>query len=214
MANSIKTKKPKMKETVGSMYYNFNKPATGVTFDASSYEDEIVKTDIVKNISVTENLETQTVRASGKDYETVNQTSSEDIEVEAVAFDPDDLAKMRGETVNTNGLMQSGSENKRPFFAFGKVVKKIGGGFQYVWYPKCQLVENSDDIATSEDSFSEQNDKIKIRAYQFDETKKLIKNYVDSDSTNFPDGLTEEKFFSKVIVTKEDLDSIVTSKTV
>ena len=213
MANSIKTKKPKMKETVGSMYYNFNKPATGYTFYASSYKNEIVKTDIVKNISVTENLETQTVRASGKDYETVNQTSSEDIEVEAVAFDPDDLAKMRGETVNTNGLMQSGSENKRPFFAFGKVVKKIGGGFQYVWYPKCQLVENSDDIATSEDSFSEQNDKIKIRAYQFDETKKLIKNYVDSDSTNFPDGLTEEKFFSKVIVTKEDLDSIVTSKT-
>ena len=211
MASSIIIKKPKMKESVGSMYYSFNKPASGVTFDASSYEDEIVKTDVVKNIGVTENLESQVVRASGEDYETVNKTSSEELEVEIVAFDPDDLAKMRGETIYSNGLMQSGDEQERPFFAFGKVVKKIGGGFQYVWYPKCQLIENSDDIATSEESFSEQNDKVKIKAYKFD--KKHIKNHIDSDSANFPEGLTEEKFFSKVIVTKEDLDSIVTAKT-
>lgn len=203
----MKTKRPMMKETVGSQYYAFNIPDEDGNVDYTTYEDTI-KTDVVKQIGTTENGETTTVRASGKDYASFNQVSSTDLEVEVVAFPQEDLAKMRGENIATNGLVSSGGTKERPYFAYGKVVKLVGGGVRFDWYPKCQVIENTDDIATSEDSFSEQNDTVTIRAYAFNE-KGENKNYVDSSITGFPEGLTEEKFFSKPIVTSADLDAVV-----
>lgn len=203
----MKTKRPMMKETVGAQYYAFNTPDEDGNVDYTSYEDTI-KTEVVKQIGTTENGETTTVRASGKDYASFNQVSSTDLEVEVVAFPQEDLAKMRGENIATNGLVSSGGTKERPYFAYGKVVKLVGGGVRYDWYPKCQVIENTDDIATSEDSFSEQNDTVTIRAYAFNE-KGENKNYVDSSITGFPESLTEEKFFSKPIVTSADLDAVV-----
>lgn len=201
---SIKNKKPMIKETVGSLYTAFNTPTEEGEFNPSAYE-ETIKSDVVKNIGTTENSEATTVRASGRDYETVNQTASVDMAVEVVAFDPADLARMRGDdTSDEGGLILSGAPSKRPFFAFGKVVKKVGGGVRYEWYPKCQLVENTDDIGTSEETFSEQNDTITIRAYAY-ASHNQKKAYVDSETTNFPKGLTEEQFFTKPILSKEDL---------
>ena len=202
----MQTKKPMIKESVGSQYYAFNTPDESGTFDSSTYEATI-KTDTVKSIGTTENAESTTVRASGKDYETVNQSSNVELAVEVVAFDPDDLARMRGDVVGSKGLISSGRNTQRPFFAYGKVVKKVGGGFRYDWYPKCQLVENTDDISTKEDSFSEQNDTVTIRCYAFNDEGD-IKNYVDSESAHFPEGLTEEKFFTKPIITEADLTAL------
>lgn len=208
----MKTNKPMLKETVGSLYTAFNTPTEEGEFDPKTYE-ETSKSDVVKNIGTTENSEATTVRASGSDYEVVNQTSSIDMAVEVVAFDPSELARMRGDdTSDEGGLILSGAPARRPFFAFGKVVKKVGGGVQYAWYPKCQLVENTDDIATSEESFSEQNDTITIRAFAFDKNNQK-KVYVDSETANFPKGLTEEKFFAKPILTKEDLVAAITPGT-
>ncbi len=203
----MKTKRPMMKETVGAQYYAFNTPDEDGNVDYTTYEDTI-KTEVVKQIGTTENGETTTVRASGKDYASFNQVSSTDLEVEVVAFPQEDLARMRGENIATNGLVSSGGTKERPYFAYGKVVKLVGGGVRFDWYPKCQVIENTDDIATSEDSFSEQNDTVTIRAYAFNE-KGENKNYVDSSITGFPEGLTEEKFFSKPIVTSADLDAVV-----
>lgn len=203
----MKTKRPMMKETVGAQYYAFNTPDEDGNVDYTTYEDTI-KTEVVKQIGTTENGETTTVRASGKDYASFNQVSSTDLEVEVVAFPQEDLARMRGENIATNGLVSSGGTKERPYFAYGKVVKLVGGGVRFDWYPKCQVIENTDDIATSEDSFSEQNDTVTIRAYAFNE-KGENKNYVDSSITGFPEGLTEEKFFSKPIVTSADLDEVV-----
>ena len=206
---AITTKKPMIKETVGGMYYCFNTKEEKNGYDTENYEESVTKCNVVKNIGTTENAEATTVRASGEDYETLNQSSSIDMAIEVVAFDPEDLAKMRGEdTSDEGGLILSGAPSRRPFFAFGKVVKKVGGGVQYAWYPKCQLVENTDDIATSEDTFSEQNDTVTIRAYSFDDNNQK-KAYVDSETSNFPEGLTEEKFFEKPILTKEDLAAAV-----
>jgi len=206
---AITNKKPMIKESVGGLYYAFNTPTETGEFNPKTYESPI-KSDVVKNIGTTENSEATTVRASGSDYESVNQTSSVDMAVEVVAFDPADLARMRGDdTSDTGGLMLSGAPSRRPFFAFGKVVKKVGGGVQYAWYPKCQLIENTDDIATSEDTFSEQNDTITIRAFAFDDANQK-KAYVDSETSNFPEGLTEEKFFAAPILTKEDLVAALT----
>lgn len=209
--NTIKTKKPMVKESVGAQYYAFNNPGEGVDYDSTKYEEEVTKTETVKNIGITENMETTTVKASGKDYMTVTQLSSVDIATEVVAVVVDDLSRMRGE-VNTNGLIQSGTSNQRPYFAYGKVVNKVGGGKQYVWYPKCQLVENTDDIATREESFSEQNDTLTIRAYAFDK-KGNVSNKVDTEASSFPTGLTEEMFFAKPIITPEDLSALVDSLT-
>lgn len=204
----MKTKRPMVKETVGSQYYAFNTPSESGEFNPSTYE-QTIKTDTVKSIGTTENSESATIKASGKDYTTVSQSSNVELAVEVIAFDPDDLAKMRGDIIDESGLISSGRNAERPYFAYGKVVKKVGGGVRYDWYPKCQLVENTDDIATKEENFSEQNDTVTIRAYAFNEFGD-IKNYVDSEATNFPEGLTEEKFFTKPIITKADLASAIT----
>ena len=205
----MKKKKPMIKQTVGDMYYAFNAMTENGEFNPKEYE-ETTQCSNVKNIGTTENAESTTIRASGQDYDTVNQSTSIDMAVEVVAFDVSDLAKMRGDdTSDKGGLMLSGAPNKRPYFAYGKVVKKVGGGVRYEWFPKCQLVENTDDIATSEDTFSEQNDTVTIRAYSFDDAGNK-KTYVDSEASNFPAGITEEKFFTKPILTKEDLVAVIT----
>jgi phi13 family phage major tail protein len=204
MAGTITKKRPMVKQTVGDMYYAFNTAKETGEFNPGVYEGT-VECGNVKNIGTTENAENTVIRASGQDYETVNQESSIDMAVETVAFDPGDLARMKGEdTSDKGGLVLGGAPNKRPFFAYGKVVKKVGGGVRYEWFPKCQLVENTDDIATSEESFSEQNDTVTIRAYSFDD-KDNKKAYVDSEMASYPEGLTEEKFFTKPILTAEDL---------
>lgn len=204
----ITKKRPMVKETVGDLYYAFNTMKENGDFNPETYE-ETIQCSTVKNIGTTENSEATTVRASGRDYETVNQTSSIDMAVEVVAFDPGDLARMRGDdTSDEGGLILSGAPSRRPFFAFGKVVKKVGGGVQYAWYPKCQLVENTDDIATSGDTFSEQNDTVTIRAYAFNE-KDQKKTYVDSETSNYPKELTEEKFFTKPILSGADLAAAI-----
>lgn len=208
MSGTITTKKPMMKETVGAQYYAFNNPAEGVEFDSTKYEENVTKTETVKKVGVTENMESTPVKASGKDYTTVNQTSSIDIAVEVIAVVPSDLKKMRGEKTSKSGLNQSGTSNVRPYFAYGKTVKKIGGGERFEWFPKCQLVENTDDIETKEESFKEQNDTLTIRAYPFDDEGN-IRNYIDTEDDTFPTGVTEDKFFAAPIVTDEDLKKII-----
>lgn len=202
----IETKRPMIKETVGALYCAFNTPTENGEFDISSYETT-QKRDVVKQIGTTENSESSVVRASGGDYVTASQTSSVEQAVEVVAFDTEVVARMRGDKVGKY-LIKSGASSQRPYFAFGKVVKKLGGIVEYVWYPKCQLAENTDDIATSEESFSEQNDTLTIKALSFDDAgNKSVR--ISSEMANFPKGLTEEMFFDKVLTTDEEIDAIV-----
>ena len=194
---SIKTKKPPYKESIGAQYYNFNNPDEGTDFDVTKYEDVTTKEETVKSVTITESAESTPVMASGKVYDTKSQIPYIDIEVEKLATDADDLAKMRGDLVDEGGLIQT-------------TIELSGGHYRFDWYPKCQLIENSDETKTREESFEEQNDTLTIRAYAFDETGKLIKNSVDTSSSKFPEGLTEEKFFLKPIITKEDLATAAT----
>lgn len=193
------TKTPQIKQSVGAQYLDF---ATDIL--AGTYANAVEKSEVVKSIGTTENAETANIRASGKDYKHVVKQSSIDMSIEVVAFDVETLAQMRGDVVDVGGLMQAGSATERPFFAYGKVVKLSGGEARWEWFPKCQLVTNTDDIATSEESFSEQNDTLTIRAYPFDDAGN-IKNYVQTDSTKFPANLTEAKFFTAVILDAADL---------
>lgn len=203
-----KNKKPPIKESVGAMYYTFDTPEEGSNEFAGKYEEDVIKTEVVKSVSKTENGDTTPVYASGKEYDTVNAVTSIDHEIEVVAFPADDLARMRGETVGTTGLITSGESVERPRFAYGKVVKLRGGNYRYEWYPNCKLQENTDEISTKEESFSEQNDTVTIRAYPYDE-KGNICCKVDS-TIKVPAGLTEESFFEKPILTEADMPEATT----
>lgn len=205
---SIETKRPMIKETVGALYYAFNKMTEIGELDIENYEGTI-KSEVVKQIGTTENSESTVVKASGKDYVTASQTADVEQAVEVIAFDAEDIAKMRGDKIGKYGV-KSGRPTQRPYFAFGKVVKKIGGGLEYVWYPKCSLTENTDDIATSEETFSEQNDTLTIKAYSYnDEGDKSYR--INNEMSNFPKGITEELFFENVVTSDDDIEKILES---
>lgn len=202
----MKTKRPMIKETVGALYISFNNSKDEEGVNPENYE-ETIRSEVVKKIGTTENSESAVVRASGNDYVTASQTSSIEHAVEVIAFDPEDVARMRGDIIGKYGIT-SGRSTQRPYFAFGKVAKKIGGGVEYVWYPKCQLVENTDEIATSEESFSEQNDTLTIKAYAYN--SEGDKSYrINSEMSNFPKGITEELFFNSVVLSDDDIDKIL-----
>jgi phi13 family phage major tail protein len=206
MQMAIKTKRPPMKETVGAQYICFAKETEEGEFDGT-YETDVEKTEVVKTVKVTVNADTGDSYASGKVYDSDTPTKSIDIETEVIAFPEDTLAKMKGDSVDAGGLILSGSNSQRPFFAYGKVVKLRHGGYRYEWYPKCKLTENSDDISTSEDKTSEQTDTIKIKAYPFDDAGNIVAKITESSA---PEGITEDKFFAKPILTKEDLAAALT----
>ena len=202
---SIKTKKPARKQTVGAQYLCFANKTDPGEYDGT-YETDVEKTEVVKSVKVTENSETSDVYASGKVYDSDTPMTSIDIEVEVIAFPDDTISRMRGDTVGSGGLILSGGNSERPFFAYGKVVKLKNGSCRFEWYPKCKLTENSDDVSTSEEKASEQTDTIKIRAYPFDAAGNIVSKVTDSTA---PEGLTEEKFFAKPILTDADLAAAI-----
>lgn len=206
MAQNIK--KPPVKETVGALRYCFNTPNKDTLDFTENYESEVIVSNVVKNVTITENGDTVDIKASGETYDSVTDVTSIDISVEVVAFPADDIAKMRGDKISTNGLISSGAPNNRPFFAFGKTVKLRGGEKRFQWYPKCKLASNTDDIATKEGSFSEQNDTLTIKAYPFDDDGNIV-NEINTTVKTI-DGLTESAFFSKPILTDSDLQAAVT----
>lgn len=203
----ITNKRPPRKETVGAQYICFDKMTPEGEW-TNQFEEDVERSPVVKSVSVTDNAESTDVYASGEVYDTDDAQAAATIETEVVAFPADTLAKMRAATVDEGGLIMDGAPKRRPFFAYGKVVKLKDGNVRYEWFPKCRLSENTDEVSTREESPSEQNDTITIAAYSFDEAgNKRI--YVDSSASNFPEGLTEEAFFGKPILTKEDLAAAV-----
>lgn len=202
---AITSKRPPRKETVGAQYICFNKGTNGEW--GTEFDTEVEKTATVKSVKVSENSETTDVYASGEVYDSETTSGATQIEVEAVAFDVDTLAKMRGDKVGTNGSIIKGGNGARPYFAYGKVVKLKGGKVRYEWYPKCKLAENSDEVSTREDKASEMNDTITINAYAFEEDGGKC-FMVDTSSKKSPSALTEEKFFTKPLMKDTDLSTM------
>lgn len=206
----IERKKPPIKETVGAQYVCFNTPLENGDW-SGKYEEAVEQTDVVKTVTITENATSQPIYASGVMYDTVNENTSTNIAVEVIAFPDATLCKMRGDAVGENGLILSGGSGEgrqRPYFAYGKVVKLMGGKVRYDWFPKCKLAENTDSASTKEESFSEQTDTITIVAYPFNEAGDIVAR-VSSDAKTI-EGLTEEKFFAKPILTDAELKTALT----
>lgn len=205
----INTKKPPIKETVGAQYICFNKMDEDNRW-TQTFDEDVEKTETVKKVSVKDNTNASDVYASGKVYDNETQTSTVTVETEVIAFEDATLAKMRGDNVDEGGLILSGGNRVRPYFAYGKVVELKNGKVRYDWYPKCKLTENTDETSTKEESYSEQTETITITAYPFNDAGDIVSK-VSSD-VNWPEGLTEEKFFAKPILTAADLTSAVAAK--
>ena len=84
-------------------------------------------------------------------------------------------------------------------------IVKIEKNFR--WYPKCKLTSDTDDTNTKEESFSEQNDTVTIRAYPFNDKGQIAVEFDTAVKT--ATGLTEEKFFNQVITSDEDLKKVI-----
>lgn len=207
----INTKKPPIKETVGAQYICFNKMDEDNRW-TQTFDEDVEKTETVKKVSVKDNTKASDVYASGKVYDNETQTSTVTVETEVIAFEDATLAKMRGDNVDEGGLILSGGNRVRPYFAYGKVVELKNGKVRYDWYPKCKLTENTDETSTKEESYSEQTETITITAYPFNDAGDIVSKV--SSEVNWPEGLTEDKFFSKPILTKEDLAAVIAAKTV
>lgn len=203
---TVQTKKPEYVESVGAQYICFATASENPLEFSGTYEVNVEKTETVKKISVKENSETTPIHASGKVYANVSKIDSVEITVDVIAFDRETLTKMRGETVGENGLILGGGNPSRPYFAYGKTVKLSNGKFRYDWFPKCQLVENSDDAETSEGKPKEQNESITIRAMPFDDagnTRASVDTQIAAAKA-----ITEEKFFAKPVTKDADLASL------
>jgi len=217
MANNITEKKPPVKQTVGAMYIcfalqiyradNITKENELISLYNGEYDGKVSKLKTVKSVTVTENSDSNDVYASGDIYDSNDEVKTEDIQVETIAFPDEILAMMKGETITESKLVYSGGNGIKPYFAFGKVVKYKGDKYRYEWYPKCRLTENTNQANTKEEKYSEQTDTINIKAYPFDDNGNIVTRI--SSEIGMPEGLTEDRYFSKVILTEADLISVI-----
>ena len=192
---AITEKKPSTKYTVGAQYICFN---TDNDWDASDYESAVTKLPTVVDISVTDNSNSYESYASGIVYESDTIVTYKEISVTQLAFDPEIIAKMKGDLVDT-GIIMSGGIKTRPFFAYGVPIIKKDKTIDMRWFPKCKLVDNSDATATSTDSHSDQTDTLTIRAYGFDEDQNQEVKVLTAETANA--GITEAAFFAAPVLT-------------
>lgn len=192
---AITEKKPSTKYTVGAQYICFN---TDNDWDASDFENAVTKLPTVVDINVADNSDSYQSYASGIVYESDTIVTYKEISVTQLAFEPEIIAKMKGDSVDT-GIIMSGGVKTRPFFAYGVPIIKKDKTMDMRWYPKCKLIDNSDATATSTDSHSDQTDTLTIRAYGFDDDQNQEVKVLTAETANA--SITEAAFFAAPVLT-------------
>lgn len=205
---SITKNKPSTLETVGDQFITFSASATDDwdgTFDESVSEYPTVTT-----IEVTDNTDSYSDYASGKIYESDAPVTTKDIAVTNLAFDTKTLEKMKGSVID-GGVILSGGNTQRPYFAYGVDVINKDGTHEYRWYPKCMLTENDDKAETREESHKSQTKQLTIRAYGYDDDGHIEVKCLTSES-GF-ESVTAEKFFAKPLLTVADVKALASTAT-
>ena len=190
---AITRKKPPVKLTVGSQYICMN----SMTADGDwteNFEDDVLELPTVVNVEVTDNADSYETYASGAVYDTDTTVPTQEIAEENVAFPAITLANLRGETVDEAGITMGGGIGRRPFFAYGMAIKRKDGSWEFRWYPKCKLIENSDSTETSEDSHKDQNESVTIRAYGINDNGNTYVRAITSETGMA--GMTAAAFFA------------------
>lgn len=203
MPSNITELRPKIKLTVGAQYICFNQGDANGDWDATAFESTVKKFPTVVQASITDEVDSYEVYASGAVYDADANVLSKTIAVTNVAFDDATIAKMKGESVSTKGVIMEGGNAERPWFAYGIVEMKKGGGLYMRWFPKCKLTENSDEAATSTASHSDQNSTMNIKAYQY--------NTDGNTDVKSPDiaGITEAAFFDAPLLTAAAVEALI-----
>lgn len=203
MPSNITELRPKIKLTVGAQYICFNQGDANGDWDATAFESTVKKFPTVVQASITDEVDSYEVYASGAVYDADANVLSKTIAVTNVAFDDATIAKMKGESVSTKGVIMEGGNAERPWFAYGIVEIKKGGGLYMRWFPKCKLTENSDEAATSTASHSDQNSTMNIKAYQY--------NTDGNTDVKSPDiaGITEAAFFDAPLLTAAAVEALI-----
>lgn len=204
---AISEKKPAYKVTAGAQYICFA-ATTAVNGWDGTFEEDVIKLPTVVNIKRSNSIADQTIYASGSVYDRNTNINSIGIEEENVAFPDELIAKMSGDTYQ-NGIIVSGGKRKRPFFAYGYAETKSDGSKVFHWFPKCKLTENSDDIATSTENSTEQNDTLNIVAFPYNDSADIEVKMSTADEKN--KGITEEKFFAAPAKSAADVTKLATS---
>ena len=203
MSSNITEYRPKIKLTVGAQYICFNQGDSNGDWDASAFESAVKKFPTVVQAAITDEVDSYEVYASGAVYDADANVLSKTIAVTNVAFDDATIAKMKGETVSSKGVIMEGGFAERPWFAYGIVEMKKGGGLVLRWFPKCKLTENSDEAATSTASHSDQNSTMNIKAYQY--------NADGNTDVKAPEiaGITEDAFFDAPLLTAAAVEALI-----
>ena len=191
---SAKTKKPFRRVGVGAQYQCFGDPLNNIPYD-----EEIIKNETVTSIETTEGGGTTNVYASNKVYDVDKSREAPSMSVENVAFDPEDLARAKGE--RRQGAFIVSNQNDEPaHFAYGIVFPKRGGHFRFVWYPRCVLTEVSDAAQTMDDSGpNTQNPQSTIQTLPFNSAGDFRIMYETDMVAAGKPVMTEEEFFKEVL---------------
>ena len=164
----ITKKHPPVKVTAGSQYICMNTMDSNNEW-TTSFSSDVIELPTVVKVEISDNSDSYQTYASGAVYDSDTPVTYQDISEENVAFPNMLQALLRGETVDSDGVALGGGYGVRPYFAYGIAIKRKDGSWEYRWYPKCKLVENTDSTETSEDSHKDQNESLTIRAYGYNE---------------------------------------------
>ena len=195
---AIQNMKPSRKYTVGAQYICFNTPDASGDW-TETFEADVYKLPTVTSVSISDEVDDYETYASGNVYDADSIVSKKTISETNIAFPEMLLARMRGDTVDNDGVILEGGIHTRPFFAYGVVITKKDGSQDLRWYPKCKLTENTDETETSEASNKDMTDDITISAYGYNANQdKVIRALKGEDALA---GLTEAKFFAAPVLT-------------
>lgn len=203
---AIQNMKPSRKYTVGAQYICFNTPDASGDW-TETFEADVYKLPTVTSVSISDEVDDYETYASGNVYDADSIVSKKTISETNIAFPEMLLARMRGDTVDNDGVILEGGIHVRPFFAYGVVITKKDGTQDLRWYPKCKLTENTDETETSEATNKDMTDDITISAYGFDnDQNKVVRALNGEDALS---GLTEAKFFAAPVLTAAAVKALI-----
>ena len=191
---AITTQKPYRNIGVGALYQCFEDSE-----GTNGYSSDVYKSEALVKIGVSDQGKVTPVFGSSKVYDNDVIASPPTLAVEVLAYDPANLARMRGNAVS-GGFVTHNRYDEGEYFAQGVVYPKRGGHFEYVWYPKCRMIDTSKDHETAtKDSFNSQNRTVNIQVYEFNDEGDWQIEYdtelLDTGAT----ALTEAEFFAAVL---------------
>lgn len=160
MSRTIKEMKPSYVVTIRESFWNFVKERLGTA--KPTYEDEVIKTPIVKSLGLARQQTESKITASGIVYDTLAVTTGAEITLGVVALPADILDPALGSKVKGAFAYDKTSDVGKEF-AFGYYLERSNGSKVYYWHPTCKLVPSDDKYEDKKDGNVDPNVEYKIQ---------------------------------------------------